>query len=503
MSSIDSAHYTFLKDEFRKVCKRVLKENLSSNPAKHREYLTDLANTFNAIITYVADFYDSFDTHTKNSFREEWIYFRDKTLLVYGKLNVSIATPREFFTPLSLDEILHSYEENNKLRAESIPPSSLVLPTQIISESATASTSTLTNSTVGSVSQNPKGESFQKKSVPKATQTNKFQKTRGEQPPDSDLFLNFENLFNSNMALTPVEFIRIAAQTINRNYDGNPLGLDAFVNSVDLLKEVSNADVNAIFLRFVKSKLEGKALESIPAEPASVDEIITALRRQIQPDNSKVVAGRLLALRPDRSKLVEFTEQAEKLADALQRSLIIEGISQAKAREMSIEKTVEVCRGAARSDLVKSVLASTKFESPKEVIAKYIVESSTEEREKQILAFRTYQKQNKRGNRGNNSSTRGRSNGNNDNNYRNRNGRSSNRNNNYNNNNNRNYNNRGNNYNNGGNNGQSNGGQYNNRGRNNYNNNGGNRNNNDNRNVRYSENCDAPQLQLGEIQNRN
>lgn len=163
----------------------------------------------------------------------------------------------------------------------------------------------------------------------------------------------------------------------------SPLSLASFINSVKLLKSVTAQNLNDVFLEFVISRLEGKALECIPPNPANVDVIINALEGNIQPDNS-----RLLALRPDRSKLADFTEQAEKLADSLQRSLIIEGISQSKAREMCIEKTVEVCRNAARSDLVKAVLASSKFESPKEVVAKYIVESSTEEKEKQILAYR-------------------------------------------------------------------------------------------------------------------
>lgn len=290
--------------------------------------------------------------------------------------------------------------------------------------------------------------------------------------------------------------------TINRNYDGNPLCLNAFINSIELLKELSHDGLRAIFLRFIISKLEGKALESIPANPADVNEIITALSRQIQPDNSKVVAGRLLALRPDRSKLAEFSEQAEKLADSLQRSLIIEGISQAKAREMSIDKTVEVCRGAARSDLVKSVLASTKFDSPKEVIAKYVVESATEDKEKQILAYRAFQRQNNnRGNRGGyNHANRYHSNGNRGrdgtgnrfgNNYSGRNTYSGR--NNYGGNN-RNYTNRG-------------SSNSNNRGRGNFfpspNNTNGYRSNENNRNIRYTENCEDPQPQLREAQNRN
>lgn len=474
MSNIDVRHYRNLKEEFGRVCKRVLKENLTTNPIKHREYLTDLATAYNAIISYIADFYDSFDAQTKEDFRTEWIAFRDKILRVYGKLNVSIHPPKHFFTPLVIADILRNYDENSASDVNTV-------------QNTTETSTSIQLRPIDSVEN-------------KGTQTH----TREEKESDSsdtEFFYDFEQIFYTDMAppepMSKVDFLAIAGRTINHNYDGDPLGLAAFINSVGLLKEFTDANLNNIFLRFVKSKLVGKALESIPANPASVDEIIRALEEQIRPDNSKVVAGRLLALRPDKTKMVEFSDQAEKLAEALQRSLIIEGISQTKAREMSIEKTVEVCRGAARSDLVKSILASTKFESPKEVIAKYVVESSTEEREKQILAFKSYQKQNRghRGSRSNyNGNGRGKYNNGNGNGYnRGRNNRS-----------NKNYQNNGNGRNYGNNNYNGRGNNYNdnNRGRNNYN--GGNRNNNDNdRNVRYAENCDAPQLQLGEAQNRN
>lgn len=80
-------------------------------------------------------------------------------------------------------------------------------------------------------------------------------------------------------------------------------------------------------------------------------------------------------------------EQAEELADALRRTFVIEGISAEKANEMAVEKTVEMCRASTRSDLVKSVLPSTTFEDAKTVIAKYIIETSAEIKERKVLAF--------------------------------------------------------------------------------------------------------------------
>lgn len=281
-----------------------------------------------------------------------------------------------------------------------------------------------------------------------------------------------ENNGDGKMAeLTIVELLRLAAQTINKNYNGDPLGLVAFINSVDLLKSVACATTLPTLKQFILTKLEGKALEAVPQTPASIDEIINSLKANIKPDSSKVVAGRMMALRAEKTSLKDYTKQAEELADALKRSLMVEGISQPKAQEMAIDKTIEMCRASAKTDLVKSILASTTFNDPKDVVAKFVVESATETSEKQVLAFRTNNHFSKNRKGRNNYKRNG---GNNFN--RNYNQRQNNYNNNYNNNNNRN------------NNGRNPGhGGYR-RNNNNYSANNG----NNNRNVRYAENSDVP-----------
>lgn len=82
-------------------------------------------------------------------------------------------------------------------------------------------------------------------------------------------------------------------------------------------------------------------------------------------------------------------KEAEELAEALQRSLIVEGIPQHKAQDLATERTVEMCRASARTDIVKSVVASTKFSNPKEAIAKFIIEIGSVAKGTQILSFRS------------------------------------------------------------------------------------------------------------------
>ncbi|XP_055308444.1 uncharacterized protein DDB_G0287625-like [Sitodiplosis mosellana] len=266
-------------------------------------------------------------------------------------------------------------------------------------------------------------------------------------------------------AQTASDFIRMAHQMINFRYSGDPLVLDSFIDAIELLKELVSPENRAIFLKFVMTRMEGKARELFTEPPADIDAIITRLKDKIKPDSSKIIEGKILALRADKSSLTKFSEQAEKLAEELNRSLCREGFSQAKAKEITIEKTVEMCRKSSKNDTVKAVLAASSFSEPKEVIAKMIVEINNLKQDKPHSSYsHKFGNQNRNHSNGN-GNNRGHSNGNNHNNHNNRN-----RNGSHNNNNNNNQsNNRQNNYNNGhrsnnNRNGQNQNGNYNNRG---------------------------------------
>lgn len=200
---------------------------------------------------------------------------------------------------------------------------------------------------------------------------------------------------DSKMPQEKTDILRLFAQTINKNYSGDPIGLNAFINSITLLEGVTEAANVDTLKNFIMTKVEGKALEAIPINPASIEVIKEALKNAIKPDNSKIIESRILSLRNSGISSEDFSKKAEELSDALKRTLIVEGISQEKANAMAVEKTVEMCRANARSNLVRSVLASSKFEDSKSVIAKFLVESSNDIKEKQVLNFNAYRNSNR------------------------------------------------------------------------------------------------------------
>lgn len=228
------------------------------------------------------------------------------------------------------------------------------------------------------------------------------------------------NLIKVTMAQTSKEFISMANHMISSKFNGDPLGLDSFIDSVELLKELCEEQNNAICLKFVTTRLEGKAREKIPNNPEKIEDIIESLKSSIKNEPSKVVEGRILALRADRGNLTKFSERAEELAEQFRRSLCTEGFSKDKAKELAIEKTVEMCRKSSRSETVKAILAASKFDEPKDVIAKMLIEINNVKQEKtdaQIQKF--FNKTNRNGQNNSGNSNRNDNNGNHNNGNRN------------------------------------------------------------------------------------
>lgn len=158
-----------------------------------------------------------------------------------------------------------------------------------------------------------------------------------------------------------VSFASLMAAHIRQNYSGDPLALRPFLASIDYLKDMATTDALLTQLKkFVLTKLEGYASEIVPFDVASIDVLTQTLEDKIKPVGSKIVEGRMIALRCDRSNVQNFATQVEDLADAFRRALVTDSMPHALAESQVIDKTVQLCRSNARSETVKTILASTK-----------------------------------------------------------------------------------------------------------------------------------------------
>lgn len=459
---IEKQNFKHLKTEFINVTKRILKKNITRNRDKLDEYKRDIIQAYNDLTKYVDKCYNKINDETLDYFRDEIIKIREKLSKCFGKLECNYKLSNDLFAGIDTGVVTDENEDSEESLSDD--------------ETSGMSKNSESNETVQEFSLNNGVNDEGTSSLNNIEETENRNTQSSENiiiEPQHLSVMPGDNDDNMARKMSNAEFIRFAAQTVHKSYSGDPLALDSFINSVELAKTIAEQDQITILKKFILTRLEGKALECVNKE-GTVENIITDLRKTIKPDSSKVVEGRMLSLKLNKSNSTDFAHDAEKLAEALQRSLVIEGISLAKAKEMAVEKTVEMCRQSARTDLVKAVLASTTFNDPKEVVAKLIVEQNSQEKEHKILFF------NRNNNNGGFKNNRG--------NFRGRggfNGRNNYNNNNYNNNNGFNRQNNHYNNNNGGYRGRGNG-----RGR--YNNNNNNNNGRQNYNVRVTENSNVP-----------
>lgn len=450
--------YRELSDEFYKCTKRVIKHDLSVNPDTLNKYKTDLVDSYNNLINYVRTI-ETTDESIRSRITGEIKALRIRLVESFRRLETKIDLGEKLLDRVS------------------------IIGDQVTGKGHRTHTKQDDDNLLRDVEQNI-----------------------------SDLnttIEEFEDAVLNTGEMEAIKVIEILNRVITQTYDGSTSNLETFLGQLSLAKTVIENNQPAVFVAFVKSRLSGKALESIngvdnvpDANQGKIDFIYNALQRKIKPENSRVIQGKIKALRADNKSKLEFAKIADELADQLRMALIAESIPPEKAKEMAVEATVDMCRSNARSEIVKTVIEAKTFENASDVISNYLIQIDKAKNDKQVAAFRTSNR-NYNSNRGNNNRGKQYNNNRRGNYYGNSYGYSNNGDystNRYNNgyNNNRNYNNRGrNNYNTGNRN-------YNNYDERNRGNNRNYRNNNRDHNVRYLGNGDAPTHQEmgGQSQNQ-
>lgn len=327
--TIDESEYTELKKDFDREYKRIqpykTTRPLTADLNLRAEYKNCIVATYNEIISFVCTSYAHFT--------------QDEIKVIQNRLTALRSKLKECFEIL---KVTYKFEPN------------LLQQIDIDKITEITDTSPIDNNSNHSGTINSDSDSDSAETV-----------TDNTQPQNVQLA--------NNMAQSAPDFIRLANQTLHVRFDGDPSALECFLDGIDLLKDLCEEQNKGTFLKFVKTRLEGKARELI-GDPKDVDEIVSVLKASIKPESSKVIEGRFLALRADKCSLFKFSERAEKLAEQLNRSLFVEGYSKEKAMEITIDKTVEMCLKSVKHDRIKSVLDSTVFSDPKEVISKMITQ---------------------------------------------------------------------------------------------------------------------------------
>lgn len=359
MTTLDETDYELKANSFAREYNRITPYKsgrpLTANLVLRQDYKESLVRTYNAILDVINPIFKNLSADDQIDAQNKLIGHLTKLKEAFYVLNLKYEFDKKAYSKIDIDKITEN-SENDTI--------------EDIFEN-------INRDTTGEIASSESSESSTETTID----------TTIDRSHTSHLNNKHLNNPNLNMDQTAAEFIRTAYQMINTKYSGDPSGRDSFIDAIELLKELCEPQNNQTFVKFVMTRLEGKARQLIGDTPANVDIIIERLRAGIKRESSKVIEGRILALRADKTSLLKFAEQAEKLADRLNESLCVEGFSQEKAKEITIEKTVEMCRKSAKNDTVKAVLAASAFSEPKEVIAKMIVEINNLKQDKPHTSY--------------------------------------------------------------------------------------------------------------------
>lgn len=104
MSDLDG--FNELKDEFRKIIKRILKQDLSSNACTLKKYETDLIDIYNKLAHFVDSRYTHLSQEIREKFRSEILYVREKTILCFGRLNLTYTLPEDLYQKIDVTTLV-------------------------------------------------------------------------------------------------------------------------------------------------------------------------------------------------------------------------------------------------------------------------------------------------------------------------------------------------------------------------------------------------------------
>lgn len=353
------------------------------------------SDTFQALL----DEFDLWDRKItrKNASKDE-DKIEERTQKIIGAYNNLV----EFATPIinkNTQRSTKKIRDEITARKDAITDDLQILESDIqvpdkITEKIKTSDKTNTNSN----SKNSESNSTDDKKLP-SPNTNEYTNTNDDNksPSTNTNTPNNSNKTNNKMATNANDYYNMCTRQLNYTYEGDALGLPPFIDSIELLQSMDPQKTNENILRgVIRSKLKGKAREYIKNN-ATVEEIKTTLQNKIKVTGSKIITGRLMALRADKTNFGDYANKAEDLAEQLKRALIFEDIPNEKANQMTIDTTIELCAANTHSTQTKSVLDATQFDDPRDVIAKFIIQERKQTGTQQVMAFRTNNRFNNRG----------------------------------------------------------------------------------------------------------
>lgn len=160
------------------------------------------------------------------------------------------------------------------------------------------------------------------------------------------------------------------ASSIIHPYDGSVAGFDTFIDSVKLLQELIQPTHMAMAVKFIKTRLSGKARSGLPDTIVTIDALIDHVRSKCQdtttPDS---IVAQLNTLR-QRGPITSFCEEIENLCSKLENVYVSQKVPEDVAKTMTTKAGVNALIKGVTASETKLILKAGNYSSIKDALQK-------------------------------------------------------------------------------------------------------------------------------------
>lgn len=173
----------------------------------------------------------------------------------------------------------------------------------------------------------------------------------------------------TNQAAAPFD-IKTATALV-QPYDGSPEKLDSFLDSVSLLAELTSEAHMGVAVKFVTTRLSGKARSILPANITTLNEIVNVVKQNCESlETPESVAAKLKALK-SKGDSDKYLESVEMLTAKLTSLYIKNDIPMTVATKMATKTGVDTLINNSTNSDTRIILKAADFPSIQAAIQKF------------------------------------------------------------------------------------------------------------------------------------
>lgn len=198
---------------------------------------------------------------------------------------------------------------------------------------------------------------------------------------------------------TPIFDIKTAAGLI-QPYNGSPEGLESFIDSVKLLKELTPDTLEGVAVKFIKTRLQDKARLGLNTEVNTIQQLIDDVTiRCADTVTPEEILAKLKAIKRNQN-IQTLCDEVDNLATKLKTIYVRKKIPEEVAQSMATKAGVDALINSVNQAETKLILKASKFTTVREAIQK--VNENTSSNESSMILTYTHRRVYGNNNRGNN-----------------------------------------------------------------------------------------------------